>query len=823
MHSRRNFIVLSIIFFIIPFIYLGVISNFEGFKALPIPRVEGKILNQKSWDHFETLVILKNTQTQKTVSTLTSVNGYFYFPTSKNSDYILYKNSLNPKNSFNQFKSEQKVLTLKNHLIGQGNITSLPTLPLIGLLFSILYVFLGIILFKRVADKEIALLFLMLSFPPFWVNAIDASQHILAFYSYEEMAALLFNVKYLPLIYSAIGFFLLFLYFPIKQEKLLKIFSGGRRLLLPSFSLSSLFIISMILNNERVFKKYFLFDFSLLIKASISLIGLSILSSVIFLAIQWFQNNLDENKPKIKRSLYFLACFIISFFILVAYPVLFLNSQEFFPKQFFLFNTLGVFILFIFLAYAVFKGKFIRFEFKFDLKKINYSLTLINFILFGLASLLVFSFLPKNFSFTSSWHFLGIILLGVLTFQISKFSMQKIFNFIFTIPQKNHIQLAARASRNILKILNIYQLEDAFNRELENIYPQSKNSLLIRLQEKPNEFFSTSNQQWFEIDEETMTDLGVTQDIKKMKGTEKFLQKLNLMEYSRILCFAIWRNNQVEALAFISLSKMSPPLSENDFKLLETLKENLSIALLNSSLYTKLQETLINLKETQALATQNEKLASMGTLAAGLAHEIKNPLAGIRSYLQMFPQMKDDLEYIKEMSEGVPQQIDRVTGLVQNLLNYSQTKPPSKKTIDLNELLMQNIHLMKAKTDEKNIAITSQLDDKVVINSDQNLWSEIIINLLLNACDAIHHDKGLIKVELLQKAQQVQLIIEDNGRGIETEELPKIFTPFYSSKSQGTGLGLATVEKNILMMGGKIKVTSDLGQGTKFNIHFPVN
>jgi PAS domain S-box-containing protein len=220
----------------------------------------------------------------------------------------------------------------------------------------------------------------------------------------------------------------------------------------------------------------------------------------------------------------------------------------------------------------------------------------------------------------------------------------------------------------------------------------------------------------------------------------------------------------------------------------------------------------------------SEKLASIGLLSAGVAHEINTPLTGISSYVQIL-QKKLTASSHSQVLEKIEAQTDRVARIVKNLLNFARN--PSESTfqkIDLSENLREIISLIEYKLKNMNI------DLDMILHPIEPVWAQgeriqqVFINIILNAMDAMP-DGGKLKIELTQAENQASVVIEDTGTGIKSQHLPHIFDPFFTTKGigKGTGLGLSISYAIIKEHEGRVTVDSESGKGSRFVIYIPLD
>ncbi len=262
--------------------------------------------------------------------------------------------------------------------------------------------------------------------------------------------------------------------------------------------------------------------------------------------------------------------------------------------------------------------------------------------------------------------------------------------------------------------------------------------------------------------------------------------------------------------------------THEDLELLTTLANSATIAIENAQLYE-------NLKNTKKVMLRADRLASLGTLAAGLAHEIRNPLVAIKTFTQLLPERFDDEEFRNYFTSVAAGEIDRISTLITELLEFSRPSGPFFQQENLNGILDKMITLIKTEAKQKELEIETTLaDDLPTVTVDKEQIKQVFINILLNAIQATP-EKGTISIVTRKIGKSngtpgfVQVEISDTGIGIPEEELDKIFTPFFTTRAKGSGLGLAITHQIIQEHEGTIDVRSAVQKGTTFSINLPIN
>jgi len=249
-------------------------------------------------------------------------------------------------------------------------------------------------------------------------------------------------------------------------------------------------------------------------------------------------------------------------------------------------------------------------------------------------------------------------------------------------------------------------------------------------------------------------------------------------------------------------------------------------------------ERTAQLKRAQENAIRTEKMASMGRLAAIVAHEINNPLAGIRTYAKLMLKRSDELfpgdaaKYIQYI-ETIESESARCGDIVRGLLQFARPTKPRIGQHDINTLVRETLRLVQHQVDLLNIDVTLDLAPELpLVNCDDQKIKQALVALLLNACDAVQGDTGQITIStvLLEKAKKIEISIQDNGIGMDEATQSHMFEPFFTTKtvspdkeaSLNSGLGVSVVYEIVESHRGTIDVESELGKGTTITIFLPL-
>jgi len=244
----------------------------------------------------------------------------------------------------------------------------------------------------------------------------------------------------------------------------------------------------------------------------------------------------------------------------------------------------------------------------------------------------------------------------------------------------------------------------------------------------------------------------------------------------------------------------------------------------------QLQRVIYELEQTQKQLIQSEKLASMGRLAASVAHEINNPLAGVMNYIKLMQRKiekktlgKKEIEKFDHYLDVVEREISRCANIVSNLLDFARQREPAFREIDINSVINEALTIVSKQIFLKKIRVEKSLKPLPLTFADFSQLQQAFINLIINALEAMK-EGGVLRIEtsFIPSDKIIEIKFTDTGVGIPEENIPRIFEPFFTTKEKGTGLGLSVVYGIITRHKGEIKVSSVLGVGTTFTIRLPV-
>ena len=377
---------------------------------------------------------------------------------------------------------------------------------------------------------------------------------------------------------------------------------------------------------------------------------------------------------------------------------------------------------------------------------------------------------------------------------------------------KDYIATKIKQATNVRQIYFLL-LNNELNRFFINGDPHSDRECYFSLNDKLI-FWLTSN--------ETYLNLVKRPDIRTF-FTERENRLLDQLDAKFIYPLRVM--NQTKGLVILTGKPDGQSFRQEEIDLLGTLIDQASFAMENALLYQQQAERLKRMY-------QADRMTIMGQLAAGAAHEIRNPLTSIRSTIQFLERHISDPEK-KQLAGNLIGEVDRINGIIQGLLSFSKPVTPQTEITDLDQVIRQTLQLISNTVRKKDIQIDYFFNaEKRCIEADPQQLKQVFLNVLINAIQAIKKTEGRINISVENAEgtgnivshavkEEIYIIIEDNGEGIDPGNIERIFDPFYTTKSDGTGLGLSISYGIINRHGGDIKIKSKKGTGTTVILSLP--
>ncbi|MBU1196368.1 MAG: PAS domain-containing protein [Proteobacteria bacterium] len=232
---------------------------------------------------------------------------------------------------------------------------------------------------------------------------------------------------------------------------------------------------------------------------------------------------------------------------------------------------------------------------------------------------------------------------------------------------------------------------------------------------------------------------------------------------------------------------------------------------------------LTQIKDLKMKVETNKRLAAIGKLAAGVAHEIRNPLSSIKGFATYFGKRYPDNETDRQTARIMVNEVDRINTSVTQLLEFAKPMALEKKQVDIQQMIHHSLKLVQYDMDQKQIESSVVIDtQKTSVYTDEGRMNQVLLNLYINAIQAMESGGKLsVRVSDARQENWIKIQVEDNGCGMDPETRDLIFDPYFTTRSSGTGLGLAIVYRIIENLSGQIHVKSTVGQGSCFTISLP--
>jgi signal transduction histidine kinase len=379
-----------------------------------------------------------------------------------------------------------------------------------------------------------------------------------------------------------------------------------------------------------------------------------------------------------------------------------------------------------------------------------------------------------------------------------------------------------------MQIAHFNQAIDAYLKKLSRIYTLRANAQ--RLKKEKENAFDLGQAVLEEVNSIVITSAHKTaqriyQARSNIKHSKQFLYALMVIGPLIIIitAFYFFRNF---TRSVTTLTNATRKIKEGhlDYRIKNKLKDEFR------EMAMSFNDMAISLKEQQHKIQQAERLAAVGELAAGLAHEVKNPLAGIKVSIEVLKSELNLEQEDKEIFLRIINEINRIESLLKNMLNYARPSKPKPESVNLHEILDNIIKISEysLKSPGDSPRLTKDIDfikdfssDLPKIYADPGQLQQVFLNLILNSIDAISEEGTITLKTALTSDESVQIQISDNGKGINAEVLSSIFNPFFTTKSKGNGLGLAICKRLIEQHNGTIEVFSNPEAGTTFIITLP--
>jgi signal transduction histidine kinase len=261
-------------------------------------------------------------------------------------------------------------------------------------------------------------------------------------------------------------------------------------------------------------------------------------------------------------------------------------------------------------------------------------------------------------------------------------------------------------------------------------------------------------------------------------------------------------------------------IDQEDVELLELFSRQASLAISNARAYERIRDQLEELQRTRDRLIEAERMASVGRMASHLAHEIRNPLTAMGGFAAAIARQHHDDAKTHRNASIIYEEARRLERTLVNVLDYTRPLRPNKGPASLNAIVRETVDQFRPQLNEANISLRMALEEGLPqVQADAAMIKQVVINLLKNAVEAMESkQEGVLTVSTSLRQGGVQLTVADTGVGMEQDTLSKLFSPFFTTKIGGIGLGLSVSRRIIQQHGGGIQVESKLGDGSQFTV-----
>ena len=499
-------------------------------------------------------------------------------------------------------------------------------------------------------------------------------------------------------------------------------------------------------------------------------------------------------------------------------------------------NILVSFYVLLF-CYAVIKFRLLDIEILIK-RGLIYAFTLLGLLVpCYLLTIAAQQFLFGTISYAFSIFTLFLFLVVAFLFPKFRFQTEEALERVFFHKRTNYRETLLRSSREMVSIVDLDNLSNslvktvsrALGTETASFYLLDETKGVYNLkanigQQKeryPQSLFSKGDPL---IQRLTSRQEGIVKEELEMAQDKIFgLQVAEKMgELDAEISLPIMSKGKLIGILNLGHKEGKQIYSSEDLELLSTLTNQAAIAIENARLYE-------NLKQSQDTLRRADRLSSLGLLTAGLAHEIRNPLVAIRTFTQLLPERYNDAEFREGFQGLALKEVDRICGLINDLLSFARPSRPNVAEENMNDVVDGIARILETEAKEKGVEITRDFGlnlPKVWIDREQ--MKQVFMNLILNAIQAMREGGSIfISTRLISRdeaghsGQFVQVEVRDTGVGIPAENLDHIFDPFFTSKDEGSGLGLSISHQIVQEHGGYVTVESKVGVGTTFFINLP--
>jgi two-component system sensor histidine kinase HydH len=403
----------------------------------------------------------------------------------------------------------------------------------------------------------------------------------------------------------------------------------------------------------------------------------------------------------------------------------------------------------------------------------------------------------------------------------------------------NDVRALARLSALVNSTLDLTEVLDNAMKFVEELMDAETSSIFEVDYDRDEVYFRLARGKWGSKAREVRLSMGegiagraaregkpiLVADVEK---DERFSPRIDAhtgFKTRSIICVPIKHKGRLIGVLEV-LNKRGGPFDAEDLEVLTVVSNQIGIAMENARLYERLQKkfalTAEELKRTQEKVIQSERMVCLARLTQGVAHEVRNPVMSIGGFAKRIKQKLSPEDSAYNYAEIIIKESGRLEKMVQDIEAYTQMREPKFGDVSPEKLIKSALEEWRQDGRDAGIQIHLDLPNQgVTFPGDEGLLMLVLRNLFQNAQEATA-DGGALSVTAYPEGREIVMKVADTGRGIPPEELPRIFDPFFTSRTQGSGLGLTVVHRIVSEHNGAIDVSSTPGEGTEFQIRLPL-
>jgi len=378
----------------------------------------------------------------------------------------------------------------------------------------------------------------------------------------------------------------------------------------------------------------------------------------------------------------------------------------------------------------------------------------------------------------------------------------------------------------ILSSTNTYRISEFIEEDLIEKIQMSNGNFL-------QEGFTNENEPYLEIISPIFSvedvlgyatiEVSLKRVYNELEKTQKVITFIGILSILTTLIISFYLSNKITH-PISKLSHLTKEYGKGNFSTRSKVDSKDEVGELSRD-FNQMAENIINLEKK---LIHEERLSALGKTASSIAHELKTPLTSLQAYSEKLSRKLDDKDFLNKFKNIIFTEVTRLNNLINNLLRFSKKEILHIQKVKISDTIEHVLSVLKEKIEDKNVDLKINNQSYIEIDGDHDKLVQVFLNLINNAIEAVGQGGGiaiesqLINEETELRHKKIKIDIIDNGKGIPSKNLPKLFEPFFSTKSKGTGLGLAICDKIIKEHNGNIIVESKEGEGSKFSIILPI-